>query len=197
MIRKAIFGGSFDPIHIGHLRFAIEAQEQLGFDEVILEPAKRSPFKPQPPIADAQMRFEMVSRAVEGSPNLKPGRFEIDGPEPSYTVKTVEHYADKDCDLWLMVGPDAIKHFAAWRDPEQILQSARIATISRSVDAIEEAAKNLPLPWRGHVDFVLMEPISVSSTVIRTKIAKGLSVRHLLPSEVEKLITQHGLYQKV
>jgi len=180
-----MLGGSFDPPHIGHVILAQEVLWQLDLDEVLLVPCLRSPHKPEGHRFDAELRLQMVEAAIEGHAGLAASRAELDREPPSFTVETLRRLSDEEPDtqLWLLVGADQLHALASWRDPEVILQLARIAAVDRG------PATDLPEGLHAsRVDRVSMPRIDVSSTDIRRRLDAGAPVWHLVPPGVTELL---------
>ena len=191
-MKRGILGGTFDPIHIAHLRMAIDAKETFDLDEVVLEVAHVSPFKLDHEAAPAEARFQMVSLAVEGAPGLVAGRTELDRPPPSFTVDTLESYAGDD--LLLILGADSLADFTAWREPERVAALARLAACSRPGFPVEDVVAALPEPLASRVMPFSAPLLDVSSTDLRRRLREGRSVRYLIPDSVIRFIEESRLY---
>lgn len=193
-MRRGILGGSFDPIHIGHLRLAIEAQEQLGLDEVILEVARVSPLKTGESSAPANLRLEMVRAATADLVGIRAGDTDLRREPPSYTVDLLEAHAAPGVELTLIVGCDSLLEFHLWKDPERIAELASIAAAKRpGYDA--RSFPHLSDRILDAVTWLSGPAIDISSTVLREKIRTGKSVAHLIPPEVVSTIVKHRLYE--
>lgn len=194
--RIAIFGGTFDPIHIGHLRIAEEARERLGLETVLFVPNNVSPFKTDTRVTPGERRLEMVGQAVADNPAFAVSRVEIDRPGPSYAVETVrtlrEVYADAD--LFFLTGADAIRDLPEWREPEALLAAARFVAMTRPGADGEAIRDVLPVPWRERITFIEMRGLDISATDLRARVRTGRSIRYLVPRAVEAYIQRHGLY---
>jgi len=186
-VRLGIFGGTFDPPHIGHLVAAQDARTALDLDRVILVPAAVPPHKLDRPITPGQLRLELLRAAVAGD-----ARFEVDDVElrrggPSWTVDTLR--ALRECrpgaELFLLVGMDQFAEFDTWREPHEIRRLARIAVLSRGGVVAPAGAD-----WTA----VNVTRIDLASTEIRRRVAAGLPIRFLVPDAVESLVVRHGLY---
>lgn len=193
-MKRGILGGSFDPIHIGHLRLAIEAQEQLGLDEVVLEVARVSPFKAGDAAAPADLRLEMVRAATADLVGIRAGDTDLRRDPPSYTVDLLAEHAAQGVELTLIVGGDSLLELHLWKDPERIAQMATIAASQRpGYDA--RNLSHLPEQVLQAVTWLSGPAIDLSSTVLREKIRAGKSVAHLIPPEVVSTIVKHRLYE--
>lgn len=204
-----ILGGTFDPVHIGHLRGALEVAEQFGFDELRLIPSARPPHRGAPQVS-AEDRLAMVRCAVEGVPPLSVDDRELRRDRPSYTIDTLEslrHELAPDDQLFLLLGWDAFCGLPTWHRWEELLDHCHILVLQRPDAGSEpsEALRNL-LAARsvndpqalggpgGNIAFVWQTPLEVSATAIRERLASGKSVRFLVPDAVLAYIHAHGLY---
>ncbi|MCH8275508.1 MAG: nicotinate (nicotinamide) nucleotide adenylyltransferase [Armatimonadetes bacterium] len=194
-MRRGVLGGTFNPIHNGHLRLAVEALEQLSLNEVVLEVAVASPFKTEEQSADAALRFEMVCAAVESTPGLRAGRTDLDRGPPSYTVVTLAAHSAGDRELWFILGSDSLRSFPNWRDPDGIVRLARLAAGERPGCKRGEALDLLRTEWRDRVDWFEMPLLDVSSSAVRRRVADGRCIRHLTPESVVRMIERERLYR--
>ncbi len=202
-IRIGVLGGSFDPIHIGHLMAAEGAREALQLSRVLFIPARISPHKLDAPpsgCGDAD-RLEMLRLAVEDNPHFAPSDIELRRGGVSYTVETVEHLIDEfgvSAELFLLVGTDAVAEMHLWKDIERLLDLCAVVPISRpgaaadytalaervgreKADAVRSRTLDIPL-------------VAVSSTEIRERLCEGRSVRYQVSASVENYIRDNDLY---
>ena len=193
-----VFGGTFDPIHHGHLALAEEAREALGLASVMFVPAATPPHKPGRRIAPAEDRLAMVEAAIAGNPGFGCARLEIDRPGPSYTVDTLEGLHDShDAEhLWLILSSEALAGLPSWREPERVLELARLAVLPRGGElAIDERWVGEHFPGREDRFRFLPGPLlPISGSVVRQRVAAGRSIRYLVPDAVARYIAQHRLY---
>jgi nicotinate-nucleotide adenylyltransferase len=192
-----IFGGTFDPIHHGHLAIAEEAREALGLEVVRFVPAAVSPFKPDRAVTDAGHRLAMVEAAIAGNPAFEASRVELDRPGPSYTVETLEAGAAAgDTDAWLIVSSEALAGFPRWREPDRILELARLAVVPRGgFEPLGETWVGSQFPGREDRFAFLPGPLlPISGSVVRRRAAAGRSVRYLVPEAVAAYIARNRLY---
>lgn len=182
-MRIGIFGGSFDPVHHGHLLAASSLGEQLGLDEVRLVVAGLQPLKADRHAAPAEDRFTMVRMAVQGDGRLRADRSEVVREGPSYTVDTLRafHTEQPDAELVLLLGADAAAEFSRWRDPHGIRALARVEIFGRG--SADRATHTVPR-------------VDISSTAIRARVRDGRSIRYWVPDIVEAYITSHRLYRE-
>nr|WP_019364041.1 nicotinate-nucleotide adenylyltransferase [Pseudomonas luteola] len=208
--RIGLFGGTFDPIHIGHLRSALEVAEQLGLDELRLIPGARPPHRNAPQVS-AQQRLEMVRLAVEGVEYLHVDDIEFRRERPSYTIETLEALRrdmGPHVQLLLMLGWDAFCGLPGWHRWTELLDHCHILVLQRP-DADSEppqalcdliAARTPSDPQAlsgpaGQITYIWQTPLAVSATQIRGLLAAGKSVRFLVPDAVMNYIETHGLYR--
>jgi nicotinate-nucleotide adenylyltransferase len=187
--RLGIFGGTFDPIHLGHLRAAENARESLGLDSVLLVAAGTPPHRP-PARASALDRFAMVCLAASEHPAFVAVDDEIRRQGPSYTVDTVSAIADRfpDSSLHLILGSDALSGLPSWRSPERLLSLCRVAVIARPGGA---PLHSMPAPH----DVIAGPGLEVSATVLRERAAAGQSLRFLVTDPVARYIERKRLYR--
>jgi len=179
-----IFGGTFDPVHVGHLAIANAALDELGLARVYFVPARRSPLKQDGPIAGPKDRLAMLTAATAGDPRFRVSGIELDRKGPSFTVDTLEALRGEG-ELFLILGSDAYADFERWREP------ARIRSLATIVLAARPGAPNAPSGVR-MLDSPLMD---ISSRELRARAARGRSLRYLVPDEVLRYIEEHGLYR--
>ncbi|HHU51887.1 MAG TPA: nicotinate (nicotinamide) nucleotide adenylyltransferase [Firmicutes bacterium] len=195
--RLGIYGGSFDPIHLGHLLLAESAREELGMEQVIFVPAKRSPFKPRSSFAGDDHRWRMLLLAIEENPGFSASRVELDREAPSYTVLTIDYFSRifPEAELWLILGQDALLDFAHWYQYRRLLQRAKVAVGRRP--GVSDQELTLPRELTACADrfcFFTNPVFGVSSREIRERIKQGRSVNYLLWPKVNEYIIEHRLY---
>jgi nicotinate-nucleotide adenylyltransferase len=183
--RVGLFGGSFDPIHIGHLILAREAREQLGLDRVIFIPAAISPHKLDREPAPAHARLEMVRAAVEGEPGFEVDDSEIQRDGPSYTIHTIRHFRERrpSDELFYFIGADNLPSLDTWREIEELRKLVQFVVLERESGG---GPCEFPRVYR---------QIDVSSTEVRNRVARGQSIRYLLPYRACEVIYRLGLYR--
>lgn len=183
-----VFGGSFDPIHHGHLVAARVVGEALGADQVRLVPAANQPFKLNQHAASAEHRARMAELAVDGAGGLVVDRCEIEREGPSYTVDTIEALAARypEASLSLLLGSDAAALFLKWRHPERIRARAEVVVYARSGDISPDVV----------ADRVVVVPrMDISSTAVRERVRADRSIRYWVPDSVATYIGTHRLYR--
>lgn len=188
-----VFGGSFDPPHLGHLAVAQDAQEALGLDLILFVPARVSPFKTEESGTDPDIRLRMVETALAGHPGFRVWDGELRRDPPSFTVDTLAALNAEygQASLTLLMGEDQWASFPDWRAPERILDLARVAVLDR--EGHEDSGGD---PEEGEWPSVrvAVRRMDISSTEIRERVREGRSIRFLVPESVRKQILSHNLY---
>ena len=185
-MRIGVFGGTFDPVHVGHLSIAQAALETAGLDRVVFVPAKRSPLKDRGPFASEADRLAMLEAATKDEPRFAVSRIELDREGPSYTVDTLEALQGQG-ELHLIIGSDAHAEMARWKSPDRVRQLAKIL-VARRPGAPEPQESSGAL-------FFDAPSLDLSSRELRARASRGLSLRYLVPDEVWRHIERLGLYQ--
>lgn len=191
-----IFGGTFDPIHTGHLIVARAALETLGLDEALFVPAGKPWMKAGEDVSPAEDRARMAELAVAGEPQFRVSRMEIERPGETYTLDTLRALPAGDGRPVLLLGADAFANFAAWREPAEVARLVRIAVLGRpgrdTAAIIDEVKAEVP-----NVDAAPLEAplIEISATAIRDRVRRGLPIRDLVPPAVAGYIADRGLYR--
>jgi nicotinate-nucleotide adenylyltransferase len=193
-----ILGGTFNPPHIGHLVCAQEARAQLGLDRVVLMPVHTPPHKDAIDDPGPQARLALCRAAVAGDEQLELSTLEIDRGGSSYTVDTLRalHGSREGDDLTFIVGGDMASSLPSWREPEALLELARLAVAEREEHRRQEIAERLGALAGAdqRVVFFTMPRLDISSSDIRRRVAQGRPVRWLVPGEVAEEIERRGLY---
>ena len=193
-MRLGIFGGSFDPPHVGHLLAAEDAYDRLSLDRIAFVPAATQPLKRAGAAASAEHRVAMLRLLAAGDTRFELSTVEIERSGLSFTVDTLTHYAElyPSAERFLLLGADVLATFAQWRDPKRILQLARPVILERAGDnppalpAGLDASEITHLPTRR---------VDVSSTEIRERVRQGKSIRGFVTDNVAAYIELHGLYR--
>lgn len=190
-MRLALLGGSFDPIHVGHLAIAEAALRQERLDGVVFVPARRSPLKGHEPQAGAEDRHQMVRRAIEDVPRMRVSRVELEREPPSYTVDTLRSFAAQAEELFLILGVDAFLRLDEWREPAEVLRLATLLVAPRPRVPDPAAA----LAETGGRARVLASPlVGISSAHLREHARFGGSLRYLVPDAAWRYAAARGLY---
>jgi nicotinate-nucleotide adenylyltransferase len=193
-MRRGVLGGTFDPIHLGHLRAAENAREALALDVVVFVPAGSPPHRGQP-ISSGLDRFAMVALATALHPGFVACSVELSREGPSYTADTLaEMRGGGPADaLFLIVGSDTFPEMPTWKDPERIFALCTVAVADRP-GAAEAPARSRPaVPAR--VEHVSGPGLAISATDVRWRVREGKSVRYLVPDAVAEYIVKRGLYR--
>lgn len=218
--RLGILGGTFNPIHLGHLRAAEEVKETLDLDQVVFVPSARPPHKSMD-IAPAEHRMEMVRLAISDNPGFAASDFELKRPDPSFSVHTLDHFAQtrEGVSLFFLIGLDAFLDLPSWLEPERIMALTTPVILLRPPRCFDEAGSSpyMEMPAREELDALnsgaksvlrvitsaggevilhRVTPLDISSTAIRERLGAGKSVKYLLPETVESYILFNNLYPR-
>lgn len=210
-MRIGMLGGTFDPVHLGHLRSAVEVREALELDRLHMIPAPQPPLRDTPQVSPEQ-RFELLKLGISDTPGVMADDRELRREGPSYSVDTLaelrQAYGDSAC-LVMIIGFDAFLRLAKWHKANQIFSLAHLVVIARpgynapwpeelrelvsnrEVDSVDELMQS---PHGRVLTLALPSMMAISATYIRERLEKGKSVRYLLPEAVEEAILRHGLY---
>jgi nicotinate-nucleotide adenylyltransferase len=209
-----VFGGTFDPIHLGHLHAARQVLERLGLARLLFVPAGAPPHKRNERLAPARLRCEWVRRAIEGDPRFGVDALEVERNGPSFSVDTLRTIGARVAPRLpgFVVGWDALAEMGTWREPEQILALAHLAVIARRGGPASSLARSFPESLAGALEFdasglfarhrrcaswvrwVEIDALPISSTDVRARLAAGRSVRELLPATIEGAVVASGAY---
>jgi nicotinate-nucleotide adenylyltransferase len=199
-----IMGGTFDPIHIGHLAIAEEARDSLGLERILFIPAGRPPHKPSGSVSPSRDRVAMVRLAIADNRAFELSLIEVERPGPSYTHDTVrqlwdrERAAGRQPDLTLILSAETLGDLPGWHEPERLLAICRIAVVPRDgYPAPDPAWLARQFPGQEQrVDYLEGPRLGLSSTALRDRVAAGRSIRYLVPAEVEAYIVAARLYRQ-
>ena len=202
-VRLGVFGGAFNPIHMGHLIMAQDAMELFELSQVIFIPCARPPHKSAPELASAEHRLAMVHGAVEGDWRFEVSDMEIQRGGISWSVDTARELRrlHPEADLVFIIGADMLPELYLWRDVNALLELCRFVTLARpgtDLEALRQTDLRLDPPWSARLkDQVRVgHLVNLSSTDIRYRIAEGLSIRYLVHPAVDMYIAEHRLYRK-
>ena len=199
--RLGVLGGSFDPVHLAHLIMAEEARVQLGLARVLFVPAGLPYLKTSSGVAPIRHRLEMVRLAVSSNPYFEASSLDIDRPGPSYTVDLLDmlrRSLPAEQEIFFVVGWDSLASLRQWREPERILEMCWLVGVPRP-GVPQPDLKELDRVIPGIAKRVIMldrPALSISSTEVRERVGRGVSIRYLVPEAVEQYIVEHGLYRK-
>jgi nicotinate-nucleotide adenylyltransferase len=220
-MRLGLLGGSFDPVHNGHLAIARQTREALELDRILFIPTSHPPHKPTGSLAPAQDRYEMVRLAIASDPSFAISDVEIRRPGKSYSIDTIrllQHEYGAHTQLFFLIGLDAFLDFPSWRDPLIVLELCSFVVLSRpglSFRSLSTISLLPPIPYSSLADldagqtsrietplgtqrliYLKLPPSPISASDVRSRIKQGLPVANLLPPLVESYILQHHLYQE-
>ncbi len=187
-MKLGILGGTFDPIHLGHLRAAELAAEALDLERVLLVPARIPPHRPEA-ASNARDRYAMAAMAASGNDRLAASDIELEREGPSYTVDTLRTLGSRHAgaELVLIVGSDTFPEMSTWRDHEAVFALATIAVVGRpGSSARPDGARAVSVEGAG---------LPISSTEIRKRVSQGRSIRYLVPDPVADFVAKQGLYR--
>ncbi len=193
-----VFGGTFDPPHLGHVAVAQDARAHLELDRILFVPAHVSPFKmDEAGITDPELRLRMVQAAIEGEEGLEATRLELDRDPPSYTVETLRELRrlHPDADLVLLLGADQWASFGRWKSVREISELAEVAVLAREGKGPAEVDPGLPPGLDLSPVPVEVRRVDISSTEVRDRAGAGQDIQSLIPEGVHALIEAHALYR--
>ena len=189
--RVGVMGGTFDPIHLGHLVAASEVAYRFALDRVLFVPTGQPWHKRE--VSAAEHRVAMTELAVRDDPRFDVSRADVDRDGPTYTVDTLRDLRAElgdEVELFFITGADALGAILTWRDPAEVLRLAHLVGVTRP--GHELADPGLP---EGSVSLVEVPAMAISSTDLRARAASGAPVRYLVPASVERYLVEHGLYR--
>lgn len=197
--RLGIFGGTFNPVHIGHLVAAQDAAEAFDLTRVLFVPCANPPHKPAPQLAPAAHRMAMLEAALEGSLLFEVCDLEVRRGGANYSVDTVRELARRhpDADLFFIIGADTLPELHSWKSAGELMEMCSFITIARPGASTPSAAElQLPEPWPEKLlaNIIAAHQVDVSSSDIRYRVAEGLRISYLTPPGVEMHIAEHYLY---
>lgn len=196
-----ILGGSFDPIHNGHLAIAMSAYRDFKLDEIWLIPAGHSPNKDEDKMTSAAVRAEMTALAAQEIPHFKLSTYEIDKEGTSYTYLTLSDFKEQypDTDFYFIMGADSLDYFDAWKHPEIICQKATILVAVRDdmdLDDIQKKITHIKEQFHAEIYPLSCKKIDISSSEIRANMLIGKDICDMVPKVVADYIAEHNLYKK-
>lgn len=199
-MRVGVLGGTFDPVHLGHLTIAGQAMAQVHLERVLFTPAGQPRLKEQPPVASVEDRLAMVELAVKDIPGYSVVPIEVHRAGPTYTVETLEELSNDlgpDAQLYFILGLDVLERLGEWREPERVFELCRLIAVSRP--------GHTNFDWPGfytsqphaqdRVEVVATAAVDISGTELRSRAAAGETLRGLVPDAVVDYILEHGLYR--
>ena len=198
-MKIGILGGTFDPVHNGHIKVAEAVKTQLDLAKVVFMPAGQPWLKSDSPVSPAQHRAEMVRLAIAGRLGFELSLLEINRPGPSYTVDTIEEFRNKNGDgneLFFILGRDSLSQLPRWKEPSRLIELCRLVAVPRPGSKLPDLKElETLIPGLSSRLVLLDKPeVDVSATQIRKRVAEGLPIRGLVPEPVAVYIKQHKLY---
>lgn len=214
-MRLGLFGGTFNPIHLGHLRAAVEVREVFNLDKLLFIPSAHPPHKMADDVANAEDRLKMVRLAIRGEPSLEASNVELARPGPSYTIETLRYFQDRfgsESNIYFIVGQDAFSEITTWKSYKALFGTAHFIVMTRpgsnlrSLEnfihtQISEGYQYDPTSNRySHVGWCTIycldiTHLDISASNIRELIRQGRSIRFLVPGKVKDFIIEKGLYR--
>jgi nicotinate-nucleotide adenylyltransferase len=192
-----VMGGTFDPIHMGHLVIAEEAREALALDRMLFVPAGMPPHKAAAEVSPVEQRVAMVEAAIAGNPAFELSRIEVDRAGPSFTVDTIEALAAEG-DVTLILSAETFRELPTWHEPDRLFAAARVAVVPREgYPAPDPTWLAATFPGRDDRVIYLEAPhLGLSSTAIRARVAAGRTIRYVVPDAVGAYLAEHQLYRR-
>ena len=197
-LRVGVLGGSFDPVHIGHLLLAEEARGQLGLDAVYFVPAGDPPHKRNRRLAPAEDRVAMIDLAIADNEQFRVSRVDVDRPGPHYTidmVQIIQSQLPPGCELFFLMGFDSLTELPTWHEPARLIAACHLVALTRHDIDVDWAKLEAALPGiRQRVTILDMPELEIASHQLQQRIREGRSIRYLVPDEVGAYIREKGLY---
>ena len=197
-VRVAVMGGTFDPIHHGHLFAAGEVADRLGLPRVLFMPCGLPPHKTRDDVSDAADRYQMAVLATQSNPRFDVSRLEIERPGPSYTIETLRELRRQQgpgLEIFLLAGADAVLEIATWHEADAVLQECHVIAVHRPGYDLGRLEATLGPERTRRIQPVAVRALDISSTDLRQRIRQGQSLRYLTPDPVVDYIARRGLYQ--
>lgn len=199
MIRRGVLGGTFDPVHFGHLLSAEQAREHLELDRVVFVPAGEPPHKRARSTTPIEHRLRMLELAIGDQPHFEISRIDLDRPGPHYTADMVQLLSQEwgaEVELWFIMGIDSLADLTNWHEPERIIEHARLVVTERQgfpldLHRLQQAVPDI----MERLHFIPIPELEISSSDLQTRVRQGRSIRYMVPGEVEAYILQKGLYR--
>lgn len=196
--RVAVLGGTFDPIHHGHLAAAEQVADRYGLDRVLFMPNRVPPHKLEHEISSPEDRYLMAVLATNSNPRFAVSRLELDREGPSYTLDTLRSLRAQlgpDCALHFIIGADAVLEIATWHAAEAVLREGRFIAVHRPGYDLERLSSVIGLAGMAHIEPLALPELDISSTGLRERVAAGHSIRYLTPEPVVDYVSRRGLYR--
>jgi nicotinate-nucleotide adenylyltransferase len=196
--RLGIMGGTFDPIHYGHLLMAEEAREAFALDSILFIPNRRPPHKKPYAVSSPEDRYAMTLLAISTNPHFTCSRMEMDREGPSYSVDTIRQIREEQPDLdalYFITGADAVLEILTWHEHEKLIAACEFIAVTRPGFVLDRLNEILDQEYLSRIHFLSIPGLDISSTDIRRRIRRGRSIKYLTPEPVEAYIHRRGLYK--
>jgi len=195
-MRIGLMGGTFDPVHLGHLLIAEVARVEFGLDRVIWLPAGDPPHKKGYRVTPQEHRYAMVVLATASNPDFEVSRWELEREGPSYSIDTILHFraAYPEAQLYFITGADAILEILTWYRHQEVIRSCRFIAVTRPGYDLDRLCAVLPPDYMAQIDLLEAPGVDISSTHLRTRLRHDDPIRYLVPETVETYIRKHRLY---
>jgi nicotinate-nucleotide adenylyltransferase len=196
-VRVALMGGTFDPVHYGHLIAAEEAWLRLHLDEIVFVPCGQPAHKKPYDVTPAEERYAMALLATASNPHFRVSRLEIDRPGPSYAIDTIRRFQEQlepEAELFFVTGADAILEIETWHENGSLLEACRFVAATRPGYDLGRLRDRLGPERAARVSVLQLPGVDISSTALRARVAAGESVRYLTPEPVADYIAKRRLY---
>ncbi len=200
MGRIGVIGGTFDPIHYGHLAAAEEARVRMDLERVLFVVAGVPPHKLDEEVTPVEHRLAMVSLAIASNPYFAISRVDVDRPGPSYTVDTIsilQKHLGQDTEIYFIMGLDSLVELPTWHEPQRLIQLCRLLVVRRPRFEIDMAQLEASLPGiSSQVEIMDMPEMDISSSELQERVRERLPIKYQVPEEVERYINDHELYKR-
>jgi nicotinate-nucleotide adenylyltransferase len=195
-MRIGLMGGTFDPVHYGHLVIAEVAREEFALDRVLWLPAGDPPHKKNYRISGQEHRYAMALLATGGHERFEVSRWELERPGPSYSIDTISHFRSvwPEAELFFITGADAILEILTWHRHQEVIRACQFIAVTRPGYDLAQLHKRLPPEYTRRIAPLTAPGMDTSSTEVRRRVAAGKTIRYLVPEAVEAYIRKHRLY---
>ena len=198
----AVMGGTFDPIHFGHLAAAEAVRTELNLEKVLFLPAGRPAHKQNQIITEPKSRFIMTALAVANNPNFEASSLEIERPGTTYTIETIKQLITiygSEAEIYFIIGADSVFELPSWYKVRELLRICKIVVVTRpgfDNEVLEQKINELTEEYNGDIYLIEIPSLEISSTDIRDRIKTGKSIKYLLPESVESYIKENDIYRE-
>lgn len=200
MQRIGVIGGTFDPIHYGHLAAAEEARVRMNLERVLFVVAGVPPHKLDEEVTPVEHRLAIVSLAIASNPHFEISRVDVDRPGPSYTVDTISILRKQwgqETEVYFIMGLDSLVELPTWHHPQRLIQLCRLLAVKRPGFETDMAELEASVPGiSSRVEIIDMPEVDISSSDLQQRVRDGLPIKYQVPEEVERYIMEHGLYRR-